>query len=145
MSNVRLMQPDRAAWPETAGKVAIRMAIKLDERAQAAVARRRACGHSDAILLRVELIPARGAPRVLSATWVSPRRAGPGLEERRVGDVVVYVSPSVARYAVWNDLTISGWHLGPFEHLTIVNEPLVLLSLQQWERLHPASQPQMVA
>lgn len=121
------------------------MAIKLDEGARAAVARRRARGHSDAILLRVELIPARGIPRVLSATWVSPRRVRPGLEERRVGDVTVYVSPSVARYAVWNDLIISGWHLGPFDHLTIVDEPLVTLSLQRWERLHPASQPLVAA
>jgi hypothetical protein len=121
------------------------MAIKLDEEARAAVTRRRARGRSDAILLGIELIPGRGVVRVLKAAWVSPSRVRPGLDERRVGDVVVYVSPGVARYTTWHDLTISGWHLGPFERLTIVDEPLVLLALQEWERLHPAWQPRAAA
>lgn len=117
------------------------MAIILDEQAREAVAHRHAQSDDGALRVRLETIPARGMIHTLTATWTARRQAQPGLVERQVGDVTLHLDPRLARYTTWHDLTISAWRLGPFEGLFVAEEPRVLLSLQEWERLHPALRP----
>jgi hypothetical protein len=45
----------------------------------------------------------------------------------------------VARYTQWRDVWISAWRLGPIERMVVVDEPLVLLEMEAWERTHPAA------
>jgi hypothetical protein len=52
------------------------MAIIIDERARAAIARRHARGQDATILLRVEVVPVRGMHQMLSVGWapqIGPR------------------------------------------------------------------------
>lgn len=114
------------------------MAIRLDTRARAAIARRCARGQDAALLLRLEALPARGVLHVLSVNWLPRRRTRRPVVERRVGDVTIYVGARVARYTTWHDITISeAWHVGPLAHLVVVDEPRVLLEMQSWEQTHP--------
>jgi hypothetical protein len=115
------------------------VAIIIDEKAHAAIARRRALGRNDTIFLRVERISGRGGPLGhldLVVSWSPCHQADPALALRLVRDVVVLVDRRVARYTYWHDMTVSAWRLGPFEWLMI--DPYVLPEMQEWERTHPA-------
>lgn len=122
-------------------KGAATMAIILDEQAREAVGRRRAQRDDGVLKVRLETIPARGMIHTLTATWAARRRPQSRLVERQVGDVTLHLDPRLARYTTWHDLTISAWRLGPLEGLFVVEEPRVLLDVQEWERLHPALRP----
>ncbi len=116
------------------------MAIHIDEQARAAVARRRARGRDATITVQVASIPARGAMHQLVAEW-APRNACQRLPvSRNVGDVTVQLGARVARYADWHEVTISAWRLGPFERLTVLDEPRVLMEMLAWERTHPQAE-----
>lgn len=117
------------------------MAIILDKQARVAVAHRRTRRDDSVLTVRLETIPARGMIHTLTARWTARRRAQSGLVEQQVGDITLRLGPRLARYTTWHDLTISAWRLGPFEGLYVVEEPRVLLALQEWEHLHPALRP----
>ena len=113
------------------------MAIKLEQNAREAIARRRKRGRSAEVDVHVAIIPARGVVRQLVADWADP---GDDREDRAcqdVGDVKVHLGRRIARYSYWHDVTIAAWHLGPLERLMVVDEPLVMLALEEWERTHP--------
>jgi hypothetical protein len=112
------------------------MAIILDERARAAIRRRRARQQGDALLLRVETLPLRGITRVLAVDWAPRRLPRRPVVARRVGDAVVYVDARVARYTDWQDVTVSAWRLGPLDRPLVRDEPLALLQMERWERMH---------
>ena len=112
------------------------MAILVDEHARSTIAHRRARGRDATMTLQVAAIPHGG--HALVANWGPPHRPGRPMAHQRLGDLDLYVDERIARYARWHDVTISGWHLGPFEYLTIVREPIVLLEMARWERTHPA-------
>ena len=86
--------------------------------------------------LRVTAIPHGG--HALVADWGPPHGTGRPLAHQRLGELELNVDERIARYARWHDVTISGWHIGPFEYLTVVREPIVLLEMVRWERAHPA-------
>jgi CheY-like chemotaxis protein len=111
--------------------------VSIDEKARAAIARRRALGQDATLFLRVERISGRGGPlghSDLVVGW-SPRQPDRALVVRLVGDVVVLMDRRVARYTNWHDMTVSAWRLGPFEWLMI--DPYVLPEMQEWESTHP--------
>lgn len=114
------------------------MAIRLNEHAQALVAQRRARGREAALTLWVETLPVHGGTRLLSAGWTRRRGIKRPLSACQAGDVTVYVDQHVARYTQWHDITLSGWSFGRFEQLVVVDEPLVLRRLLDWERTHPS-------
>lgn len=111
------------------------MAIRLDDRAHATMARRRARGREAAMTLQIVRVP-HGGHRV-AAEWDTHRSRTRTLVERRVGEDVVYVDERVARYATWRDITISAWRLGPLDFPIVVHEPLVMMDLTAWQRTHP--------
>ena len=45
-----------------------------------------------------------------------------------------------ARFAVWRDLTITLWRLGPFTQLQVRDEVAVMFDMEQWEHAHPAGE-----
>ena len=117
------------------------MAVIIDEKARAAIARRRSRGRDATLFLRVETIPtmygpAGGAPDLIVG-WAPRHWPGRMLSVRPVGDAVVCLDRRIARYSTWHDVTISAWRLGPFDHLVV--DPNVLLEVQQWERTHPSA------
>ena len=59
------------------------------------------------------------------------------LVRRQVGDVTVWMSRRIARYACWHTLTLTAWRFGPLASLGVVNEPMVLLEMEDWEQAHP--------
>lgn len=119
------------------------MAIIIDEKACAAIARRRVSGRDTTLFLRVEKIPGgRGSVMGISdlvVGWAPPHLPNLSLTVRHAADVVVYMDRRVARYSAWNDITVSAWRLGPFGHLMI--DPNVMLEMQYWERTHPVAEP----
>lgn len=114
------------------------MAVFIDERAHAAVARRRAHGRDATLFLRREVYPVRGGI-VLDVGWAPRRWPRRALVVKQVGDVAVVVDRRVGRYTQWRDLTISARRLGPFEDLVVVDELRVLLEMQAWEQTHPGA------
>jgi hypothetical protein len=122
------------------------MAILVDACARAAMAQRRDRGREAAIDLRIAAVPHPGPGsdrEVLWAGWATGKQA----QQRRshfvwaIDDAVLFVDPRIMRYAAEHDLTVSAWHLGPLSHLEIVDQRLVLLDLQAWERQHRSLQP----
>jgi hypothetical protein len=118
------------------------MAVIIDDHVRAAIAQRRAAGRDSTLYLRVELLPSRGFPsRTLTVSWAPrywpPRR----LETREVNGQRVVMDRRAARYTLWHDLTITLWRLGPWTHLEVRDELSVLLDIEEWERIHPASAP----
>lgn len=116
------------------------MAIQLDDRARSAISHRRAHGHDPRILLRVERLHGRagaiaGHPEVLTVGWVPRRWPSCTLVGRNLGDITVFMDTRVARYTQGHALTISAWHLGPIDHLTV--DPNAILAMLEWERAHP--------
>ena len=89
------------------------------------------------MVLGIETVPARGVTRMLVAKWANGRRPARQMVERRIGDSLLLVDKRVARYSDWQTVAISAWRLGPLDILTVVDEPLVMLRLPRWERLHP--------
>lgn len=118
------------------------MAVIIDEKARAAIARRRSRGRDATLFLRVETISGVHRPAldmsVLVVGWAPRKWTDRTLAVRPVGDAVVCVDRRTARYSSWHDVTISAWRLGPFDHLVV--DPNLLLEMQQWERTHPAAQ-----
>ncbi len=113
------------------------MAIIIDDRAFAAVARRRTRTGDAGILLRIVVVPVRGMHRLLAVSW-APRDRCPGtLAVVRVRDVEVYIDERIARYTRWHDVTISAWHFGPIDRLLVVEAALDLLRIGKWEQTHP--------
>lgn len=112
------------------------MAIILDQRARAAVDRRRTRGRDTTLFLRREVIPVRGGI-VLAVDWAPRRWPRCHLDVRQAGDVTVVVDRLVARYTQWRDVTISARRLGPFGELVVDGELPVLLEMQDWARTHP--------
>jgi hypothetical protein len=101
---------------------------------------RRARGRDTTLFLRREVIPARGGwPCGLSVNWAPHRWPRRPLEARQVGEVTVVMDRRVARYTQWRDVRISAWRLGPLERVVVVDERLVLLEMEAWERTHPAA------
>jgi hypothetical protein len=122
------------------------MAVVLSTEARRLIDLRRAQGRGTDICLSVEVLPVHGAgSRVLSATWISKHRPGRARIRRRIGDVVVHMDERIARYTRWHDITLSGWRLGPFSRLVVVDEPLVMSRLLSWVRLHPDVETQPAA
>jgi hypothetical protein len=122
------------------------MAVILDADARRLIDQRRSQGRSADIALFVDVLPVHGAgSRVLSATWSSKRRSGRAWVQRRVGDLVLYMDARIARYTRWHDIALSGWRLGPFSRLVVVDEPLVMSRLLDWLRLHPDVEAQPAA
>ena len=124
------------------------MAILIDEKARAAIARRRAGGRDATLFLRLERFRGRGGPLVsypwdLVAGWAPRAWPESDLTVRSVGDVVVCVDTRVARYTHWHDVTISAWRVGPIDLLTV--DPYVVLEMQAWERTHPAIEDRSTA
>jgi hypothetical protein len=114
------------------------MAVILDADVRRLIDQRRSQGRSADIALFVEVLPVHGAgTRVLSATWSSKRRPAKAWVQRRVGDLVLHMDARIARYTCWHDIALSGWRLGPFTRLVVVDEPLVMCRLLDWLRLHP--------
>jgi hypothetical protein len=113
------------------------MAIFINERAQAAIAWRRAHGRDATLFLRREAYPVRGGI-VLDVGWAPRRWPRRALVGQQVGDVAVVVDRRIARYTQWRNLTISARRLGPFEELVVVDALRVLLEMQAWEQTHPA-------
>ena len=116
------------------------MAIVLDQRAQGAIARRRAHGQEASILLRLATVPVRGMHHLLLVGWYQRCSRQGALLVWPVGDVLVYVEARVARYARWHDVTISAQHVGPIHRLTILQATLTLLRMLEWEQAHPAGE-----
>ncbi len=114
------------------------MAIRFDEQARDAIARRRSRGQDAAVTLQVTHIP-HGGGRI-AAGWSSRTKKAPTLAERRVGDDTAYVEESIARYASWRDVTVSSWRLWRHDMLVVVDEPLVMCDLAIWRRTHPGLQ-----
>lgn len=112
------------------------MAIILDERARAAVARRRTRGWDTTLFLRHEVLPV-GRGDTLAVGWAPRRWPRRQLEVRQAGDITVVVDRRVAEYTRRHDVTISAWRLGPFEVLLVDDASSVLLEMQEWERTHP--------
>ncbi|HZS85896.1 MAG TPA: hypothetical protein VFE42_00200 [Chloroflexota bacterium] len=122
------------------------MAIILDPDVRRLVDERRSRGQSADIALFVEVLPVHGAgSRVLSATWSSRRRPAKAWIEQRVGDIVVHMDARIARYSRWHDIVLSGWRLGPLSRLVVEDEPLVMMRLLEWLRLHPGVESQPAA
>src|SRR5437588_10440952 len=101
------------------------MAIIIDERAHAAIARRR--GREAAIGFWIAAVPHPGPasePEVLAIDWASRRRLQrtQGLVRWEDGDNVLYVDARIMRYTQAHDLTVSAWRLGPFTHLVIPHD-----------------------
>lgn len=114
------------------------MALIIDERARAAIARRRAGGREARLFLRVEPLPARGGfSHMLAVDWVPRRWLQRAPTARQVGDVTVYIDQRLARYTQWADVTLSAWRLGPLEWVVVARELLVLLEMEEWEHAHP--------
>ena len=106
------------------------MAILLDKHARDVIARRQAAGRDATVVLKLSPVPHGG--RRLAADW-GPL-PGDVRVRQNVDGVELVVDERIARYAYWRDVTISGWHLGPFDYLTVVGEPKVLLDMVRWER-----------
>lgn len=111
------------------------MPILIDDFAWAEAQRRRTHGRDATITLALARIPHGGS--ALSARWGQPYGPERCWVRQRVGgvrDVTLCVEERIARYARWSDVTLSGWRMGPFGHLTVVREPLVLREMLRWER-----------
>ncbi|MBV9280455.1 MAG: hypothetical protein JOZ41_10275 [Chloroflexi bacterium] len=112
------------------------MAVILDERARAAVVRRRARGKDGTIYLRLERATVRtGIPCVVVVGWSPHHPPARELVVRRVGDVDVSMDWRVARFTQRRDMTVSAARLGPFEWL-VVADPFAAEGLMEWERTH---------
>jgi hypothetical protein len=117
----------------------------LDDRARSAIARRHAHGLDPRILLYVERLRGRagalaGNPEVMTVGWVPRHWPLRPLVARTVGEGTVIMETRVARYAQEHDLTISAWHLGRNDHLSI--DPKAILAMQEWERTRADDQEQ---
>jgi hypothetical protein len=113
------------------------MAIVLDRRALEIRAHRRAHSQDDRIFLRLERCSIRaGAPWVVVAGWAPPHWPDYALVLRRAEGVEIHVEPRLARYAQWNDLTISGTHMGPWRWLSLA-DPFAYEHMREWEHTRP--------
>ncbi len=116
------------------------VALIIDQHARAAIEQRRARGRDTTLFLHVEYLHTRGwASRVLKVDWKASRPTYRPLDSRTVDDVCIVTEPRIARYIQWRDLTVTAWRLGPFTRLTVLDEPLALLEMCEWERTHPFS------
>jgi hypothetical protein len=106
--------------------------IVVDERARAAVNRRRSRGKDARLVLRVQrLSPKTGFPdaAVIGWTRVEPP---PELVEWHAQDVKIFVEPRLARYAEVRDLVVSAWRIGPLERIVLA-DPYLMLRVAEWE------------
>ena len=113
------------------------MAILLDAKAREAIARRRAHGRDATLVLHI--VPLRGFQQMVCVNWLGHRADVRRLVRGQVGDVTLYMSQRIARYVCWCDITVTAWRLGPLTQVGIVNEPLVMLLMQDWEQTHPST------
>lgn len=112
------------------------MAIILDERARAVIARRRSRGGDDRLFLRLERGSLRaGVPWVLVVGWAKRQRQEDADIVQRAGDAEVYMDRRIARYTRSRDLTISGARLGPWQWL-VVADPFAFEHMREWEQTH---------
>jgi hypothetical protein len=117
------------------------LAVIIDKKAHAAIARRRGRGQDTTLYLRVEKVYGKGTfggYSDLTVGWVPRPWPNRALTELPVGDVVLCMDSRVSRYTYWHDVTISAWRLGPFDLFTV--DPNFLFHMQAWERTHPADQ-----
>jgi hypothetical protein len=125
--------PDHPQWLWKYVLEAEAVAIVLDERAQAAITRRRARGKDARLVLRVErLSPKTGFPNVADIGWASRRRPARELVVCHVEDVEVHADRRLVRYAGWRDVVVSAWRLGPVERLVLA-DPYLMLRVVDWE------------
>jgi len=117
------------------------MAVLIDARARAAIARRRARGQDAALVLHVERLRLRPGMRVLAVDWACRFRPRDPLLLRTVGDVGVYMEHRVARYTRCHDISISAWRVGPLALPWVVADLPVALEMAAWERAHEMGTP----
>jgi len=110
------------------------MALVLDDRCRAAVARRRSRGKDTRVFVRFERGSVRaGIPWVVATGWVQQRRLPEDLEVQRICDADVYLEGRIARYCRRHDLVVSAARLGPFEWLLMADQYAADL-IRVWER-----------
>jgi len=118
------------------------MAIILDGRARAAVARRRADGRDTTLFIHIERVRAGGRGLdVLAVDW-APRQWPPcPLAAQQVGDALVVMDGRIARYTRDHTLTISAWRLGPLARVWVAGDVARMLDLADWERRSRSGRP----
>ena len=102
----------------------------LDEHARLEVARRGSRGRSAALLVCVERM---GVCACLSVRWAPRLRRRFDLTARLVDGAVVWADERVAGYARDHDITLSTRRLGPLIRPVVVDEPLAMYRLEEWE------------
>ena len=133
---------DYPQWRWMPGLEADTVAIILDERARAAIARRRGRGKDARIVLRIAHGSLHvGVPWTLAVGWPPRHWSHDTLVEQRAGDVEIYVHQRIARYSQSRDLTVSSARVGPWEWL-VVADPFAFEHMQQWERTQSDDQEQ---
>jgi len=111
------------------------MAIILDGRARAAVARRRAHGRDAALFVHVERVRAgRRGLALLAVDWAPRQWPQCPLVAQQVGDVLVIMDGRIARYTRDHTLTVSAWLLGPLARVWVVGDVARMLDMVDWER-----------
>jgi hypothetical protein len=106
------------------------MALTVDERARREIARRQRRGRDATLLVRVVRL---GLQDYVVAEW-SERRGEVESLAPRLDGVAVRMDARVAAFVRGHALAISAWRWGPFARLVVVDEPLVALEMQAWER-----------
>ncbi len=111
------------------------MALILDGRARAAVARRRADGRDTALFVHVVRVrAARHVLALLAVDWAPPQWLPRPLVAQQVGDALVIMDGRVACYTRDHTLTIAAWRLGPLARVWVVGDVARMLDLADWER-----------
>lgn len=118
------------------------MAIILDERAQAAIRRRRARGNDARIVLRIDWGSLHaGVPWTFAVGWIPCSLPADTVVLQRISDVEIRVNQHIVRYTHSRDLTISSARLGLWEWL-VVADPFAFERMQEWECIRPDDQEQ---
>jgi len=105
------------------------VALTVDERAHREIMCRQRRGQDATLLVHVVRI---GVQEYVAVGWADRHGEVEGLAPR-VDGVSVRMDARVAAYARGHTLRISARRWGPFARLVVVDEPLVLLELQEWE------------
>lgn len=113
--------------------------IIIDDYARTACARRQARGHDPTIILRVHTVwhPGPGSePEVVWVGWAAHSRPQQkhDLVPCALAGVVLLVDARMLHYVMEHELTVTAWRLGPWAHLLVVDDSLILRELQAWER-----------
>jgi hypothetical protein len=129
--------PDHPQWVWIYVLKVKAVAIGFDERAQAAIMRRRARGKD--VRLFLKLHPGSlhaGVPWFLTVGWAPRHWSDHTAVVQREGDVDLYMDPFIAGYTRSRDLTISSRRVGPWEWL-MVAEPIPWDDMREWEQTRP--------